>query len=63
MEDALPNKMQVHDYSAEWLITKLLLDPALVETERMIQRAKLIDSFMEEHGGFTNRRGIFAKDT
>jgi hypothetical protein len=62
MENAITNKLEVHDEAAERLITKLILDPALVGNERTVQRAKLIDSFMEEYGDFTNRRGVFAKD-
>ena len=62
MEHAVDNKVQIHDDAAERLITKLLLDPALVGNERTVQRAKLIDSFMEEYGDFTNRRGMFARD-
>ena len=62
MEDAITNKAQIHDDAAERLITKLLLDPALVGNERTVQRAKLIDSFMEEYGAFTNRLGMFARD-
>ena len=62
MEDAITNKLEIHNDAAERLITKLLLDPALVGNERTVQRAKLIDSFMEEYGDFTGRRGVFAKD-
>ena len=62
MEDAITNKAQIHNDAAERLITKLLLDPALVGIERTVQRARLIDSFMEEYGDFTSRRGVFAKD-
>ena len=62
MENAITNKLEIHGEAAERLITKLILDPALVGNERTVQRAKLIDSFMEEYGDFTNRRGVFAKD-
>ena len=62
MENAITNKLEIHDEAAERLITKLMLYPALVGNERTVQRAKLIDSFMEEYGDFTNRRGVFAKD-
>jgi hypothetical protein len=34
----------------------------LVGTERNNERAKLIDTFMEEYGDFTNKRGMFARD-
>jgi hypothetical protein len=44
---------KIHDDAAERLITKILLDPALVENERTVQRAKLINSFMEVYGNFT----------
>ncbi len=53
--------MQIHDDAAERLITKLLLNPALVGNDKAVERAKLIDTFMEEYADFTNRRGIFAK--
>ncbi len=62
MEDAITNKAQIHDDGAERPITKLLLDPALVGIERTVQRARLIDSFMEEYGDFISRHGVFAKD-
>ena len=61
MEHAVNNKTQIHDDTAERLITKLLLNPALVGNDKIVERAKLIDTFMEEYGDFTNRRGIFAK--
>jgi hypothetical protein len=62
MEDAITNKVQIHDDAAERLITKLLLDPALVGNDRTTQRARLIDTFMKEYGDFTGRCGVFAKD-
>jgi hypothetical protein len=34
----------------------------LVGSERNNERAKLIDTFMEEYGDFTNKRGMFARD-
>jgi hypothetical protein len=34
----------------------------LVGTERNNERAKLINTFMEEYGDFTNKRGMFARD-
>ena len=62
MEHAINNKTLAHDEAAERLITKLLLDPSLVGNTRTTERAKLIDSFMEEYGFFTNRRNMFARD-
>jgi hypothetical protein len=51
-----------HDQAAERLITKLILNPTLVGTNRNNKRANLIDTFMEEYGDFTNKRGMFARD-
>ena len=62
MAHASDNKTLDHDGAAERLITKLLLDPSLVGNNSTIQRAMLIDTFMEEYGDFTNRRGVFARD-
>jgi hypothetical protein len=62
MEHAIENKTLAHDEAAERLITKLLLDPSLVGNERTVERAKLIDSFMEEYGDFINRRAMFSRD-
>ena len=62
MEDAITNKSLEHNEAAEQLITKLLLDPGLVGNDRNIERAKLIDTFLEEYGNFTNRHGVFAWD-
>jgi len=62
MAHAIDNKTLEHDAAAEQLITKLLLDPACVGNERTIQRARLIDTFMEEYGDFTNRRSVFGRD-
>ena len=62
MEHAVNNKDQIHDDAAERLITKLLLNPDLVGYDKTVERAKLIDTFMEEYGDFTSRRGIFAKE-
>jgi hypothetical protein len=62
MEHAMSNKRQIHDDAVERLITKLLLDPSLVGSAKNTQRAHLIDTFMEEYGDFTNRRGLFARD-
>ena len=62
MEHAVNNKEQIHDDAAERLITKLLLNPDLVGNDKTVERAKLIDTFMEEYGDFTSRRGIFAKE-
>ncbi len=59
---AIDNKTIEHDQAAERLITKLILDPTLVGTQRNNERAKLIDAFMEEYGDFTNKRGMFARD-
>ena len=59
MAHAIENKTLEHDAAAERLITKLLLDPACIGNERTIQRARLIDTFMEEYGDFINRRSVF----
>ena len=56
------DKTLEHNAAAERLITKLLLDPGLVRNDRNIERAKLIDTFLEEYGNFTNRHGVFAWD-
>ena len=62
MAHAIDNKTLEHDGAAEQLITKLLLDPACIGNERTIQRARLIDTFMEEYGNFINRRSVFGRD-
>jgi hypothetical protein len=62
MSHAIDNKSIKHDQAAERLITKLILNPTLVGTKRNNERAKLIDTFMEEYGDFTNKRGMFARD-
>jgi len=62
MAHAIDNKTIKHDQAAEQLITKLILNPTLVGTERNNERAKLIDTFMEEYREFTNKRGMFACD-
>jgi hypothetical protein len=60
MAHASDNKTFLHNGAAERLTTKLLLDPDLVGNERIVQRARLVDTFMEEYGNFTNMRGVFA---
>jgi hypothetical protein len=62
MAHAIDNKTIKHDQAAERLITKLILNPTLVGNERNNERAKLINTFMEEYGDLTNKRGIFACD-
>ncbi len=62
MTHAIDNKSIKHDQAAKWLITKLILNPTLVGTKRNNERAKLIDTFMEEYGDFTNKCGMFACD-
>ena len=62
MSHAIDNKSIKHDQAAERLITKLILNPTLVGSEKNNERAKLIDTFMEEYGDFTNKRGMFARD-
>ena len=62
MAHAVVNKTINHDQAAERLITKLILNPTLVGTERNNEIAKLIDTFMDEYGDFTNKRGMFARD-
>ena len=61
MEDAITKSLD-HNEAAEWLITKILLDSGLVGNDRNIERAKLIDIFLEEYSNFTNRHGVFAQD-
>jgi hypothetical protein len=60
--NAIDNKSIEHDQAAEWFSTKLILNPTLVGSERNNERAKLIDTFMEGYGDFTNKRGMFARD-
>jgi hypothetical protein len=55
MAHVIDNKTIEHDQAAERLITKLIQDSTLVGTERNKERAKLIDTFMEEYGDFTNK--------
>jgi hypothetical protein len=62
MELAVDNKTLAHDEAAELLITKLLLEPSLIGNTRTTERAKLIDSFVEEYGDFINRSNMFARD-
>jgi len=62
MAHSIEHKSIAHDQATERLITKLILNPSLVGNERSIERAKLIDTFMEEYGDFTNKRGLFARD-
>ncbi len=62
MAHDIGNKTIKHDQAAEGLITKLILDSTLVGTERNNERVKLIDTFMEECGDFTNKHGRFACD-
>ena len=62
MAHAVVNKSTIHDEAVERLITKLILDSNLVGEERMISRARLIDTFLTEHGDFINKRNSFARD-
>ena len=62
MVHAIDNKTIEYDQEAKHLITKLILNPALVGTERNNSRVKLINTFMEEYGDFTNKHGMFACD-
>jgi hypothetical protein len=62
MAHAIDNKTIEHDQSAKQLITKLILSPTLVGNERNNERVKLINTFMEEYGDFTNKHGMFARD-
>ena len=59
---AIDNKSIEHDQAVKWFSTKIILNPTLVGSERNNERAKLIDTFMEEYGDFTNKRGMFARD-
>ncbi len=60
MAHAVKHKTINHDQTAKRLITKLILNPTLVGTERNNERVNLIDTFMEEYGDFTNKHGMFA---
>ncbi len=62
MAHAVEHKTINHDQADERLITKLILNPTLVGTKRNNERTNLIDTFMEEYGDFTNKRGMFARD-
>jgi len=62
MVHAIDNKTIEHDQTAKRLIAKLILNSTLVGTERNNSRVKLINTFMEEYGDFTNKRGMFACD-
>jgi hypothetical protein len=62
MAHAIDIKTFKHDQAAKRLITKLILNPNLVGIKRSNERAKLIDTFMEEYGEFTNKHGNFAHD-
>jgi hypothetical protein len=62
MAHAVEHKTINHDQAAKQLIPKLILSPTLVVTKRNNERAKLINTFMEEYGDFTNKRGMFARD-
>ena len=62
MAHAVINKSTIHDEAVERLITKLILDSNLVGEERTISRARLIDTFLTEHGDFINKRNSFARD-
>jgi len=62
MTHSIEHKTIKHDEAAERLITKLILNPSLVGTKRNNERVKLIKTFMEEYGDFTNKRGMFVCD-
>ncbi len=62
MAHAVINKSTIHDEAVERLITKLILDSNLVGEERTTSRARLIDTFLTEHGDFINKRHSFAND-
>ena len=62
MAHAHKHKTQQHDYAAETLINKLILDQNLVGDERRVAKTKLIDTFLTEYGDFINKRGWFARD-
>ena len=55
MAHFIEHKTIKHGEAAEWLITKLILNPSLVGTERNNEMATLIDFFMKEYGDFTNK--------
>ena len=55
MAHFIEHKTIKHGETAEWLITKLILNPSLVGTKRNNEMATLIDFFMKEYGDFTNK--------
>ena len=58
-----PENEDIEDREAiDRLITKLLVDPALVGNEREIAISKLIDDFWEQHGYFASKQGFFRKN-
>ena len=57
MAHVIDKKTIEHDQAA-----KLILDSTLVGTQRNNERVKLIDTFMDEYGDFTNKRGMFDRD-
>ena len=56
------NEHNEHCKVKDQLITKLLVDPALVDNEREIAISKLIDDFWEDHGYFPFKQGFFGKN-
>ena len=54
------NKTMQHVEAAEKLVTKLLLNPALVGMDREHGKARLINTFHSEYRDFSCRMGHFA---
>lgn len=61
MEHCLLNKTMQHVEAVEKLVTKLLLNPALVGMDREREKARLIDTFHSEYRDFSCRMGHFAR--
>lgn len=61
MQHCLVNKSLKHVEAAENLITKLLLNPALVGMDREREKARLINTFHSEYRDFSCRMGHFAR--
>lgn len=62
MADAKLSKCFQHEQAVERLITKLILDPHLVGSERETERSRLIHKFWVEHNQFWNKLGNFNRD-
>jgi hypothetical protein len=61
MDHCLINKTMKHVNAAENLVTKLLLNPALVGMDREREKARLINTFHAEYRDFSCRMGHFSR--